>query len=106
MARPSFASTSKPRAKAGSRSRAGASGAFPGGGGGGWGGAAVVDQPASDGAGALLARAGQGDAQGVEEAALRLEEGVVRDAVRPGDEAGQAFAGVHGGHGSTALHDP
>src|SRR3989304_2452325 len=97
MARPSFASTSNPRTKAVSRSRpllpvasprgrpAGGRGGGAGGGGGappprarGRGPPALVAQPVHDRAGALLARAGEGDAEGIEHGPLGLQEGGLR----------------------------
>src|SRR3990172_7034394 len=94
MARPSFASTSNPRTKAVSRSRPLLPAAPPGAGAAGGG-----------GGGALFARAGEGDAEGIEHGPLRLQDGVLRDTLGLHDEAGEAFADVHGAHASTGRFE-
>src|SRR3972149_1722616 len=95
MARPSFASTSNPRTKAVSRSRPLLPAAPP----------ALAAQPVAARAGPLLSRAGEGDAEGVEHGPLGLQDGVLRDTRGLRDEAGEAFADVHGAHASTGRFE-
>ncbi len=49
-----------------------------------------------DDEGALLPRAGEGHAKRIQQGTLSLRDGVLRHALGFGNEAGEAFAGVHG----------